>query len=230
MRLKKGKLIVIEGVDGAGKRTQSEALLARLKARGKKVMRVAYPRYDKPSTKMVRYYLSGGFGDDPDAVNPYLASTFYATDRYASYQEDLKDFLADDGIVIADRYTTSNMVHQAGKIHDAAKRDAFLDWLWDFEFIRLGLPEPSVTFFLNIPPDVSTKLIAHRDAQNAGQKPKDIHEAHPEYLKESYDNAVALVARYGWQQIDCVEDGKLLSVDEIGAKIDRVLKGTGILA
>lgn len=229
MRLTNGQLIVIEGVDGSGKQTQSEALVARLAARGEKVKCVAYPRYDKDSSLMVRHYLAGGFGDDPDAVSPYLASTFYAADRYASYHEELADFLADGGIVIADRYTTSNMVHQAGKIHDAGARDAFLDWLWDYEFVRLGLPEPSVTFFLNIPPEVSAKLIAARnDAQ--GSAPKDIHEAHPEYLRESYENAMALVRRYGWRQIDCVADGALLSVDAVGQKIDAVLTEMGILA
>lgn len=228
MQLKHGKLIVIEGVDGSGKQTQSEALTARLKAHGEKAMRVAYPRYDKDSTLLVRYYLSGGFGSDPDAVNPYLASAFYAADRYASYEEDLKDFLADDGIVIADRYTTSNMVHQAGKIRDAAARVAFLDWLWDYEFNRLDLPEPTVTFFLNIPPEISEKLIAKRAAEQ--HQTKDIHETHPDYLRESYDNALALVKRYNWRQIDCAPDGTLLSPEAIGEKIDAVLKQSGIFS
>lgn len=229
MRLTTGKLIVIEGTDGTGKETQSRALTGRLAARGRQAMRVSYPRYDKDSSLMVRHYLAGGFGDDPDAVSPYLASTFYAADRYASYHEDLKDFLSRGGIVIADRYTTSNMVHQAGKIHDAKQRDAFLDWLWDFEFVRLGLPEPTVTFFLNMPPDVSAKLIAARD-EKAVKHHKDIHETHPAYLREAYESALSLVARYGWQQIDCVENGALLSVEAIGEKIDAALEKYGVLS
>ncbi len=122
----KGKLIVIEGVDGSGKETQSHHLYKRLATENNKVMMVSYPRYHKESSAMVRQYLAGDFGKDPDAISPYVASTFYAADRYASYKEDYEAFYAEGGTVIADRYTTSNMVHQAGKIVDAQARKAFI--------------------------------------------------------------------------------------------------------
>ncbi|MEG0378064.1 MAG: thymidylate kinase, partial [Eubacterium sp.] len=114
----KGRLIVVEGVDGSGKQTQTDLLFDRLIKEGFPVKKVSYPRYHKDSTAMVKLYLNGAFGEDPDSVSPYIASTFYAADRYASYKEDYEDFYRDGGIVIADRYTTSNMVHQAGKIAD----------------------------------------------------------------------------------------------------------------
>lgn len=224
MKSTKGRLIVIEGVDGSGKETQSERLNKALDSRGKRVMRIAYPRYDRDSSAMVRHYLAGDFGTDPDAVSPYIASTFYAADRYASYKEELEPFLASGGIVIADRYTTSNMVHQAGKIHDKKERRAFLDWLTDYEFDLLGLPEPNRVFFLDIPPEIGQKLIAGRPNKITGGEKKDIHESHPEYLLESYNNAVELIGLYGWTRIQCVRNGKLRSIDDIHDEIIKDLK------
>ncbi|MDD2413623.1 MAG: thymidylate kinase [Eubacteriaceae bacterium] len=219
MRAHSGRLIVIEGVDGSGKETQSARLYKSMAREGQKVMQVAYPRYDQDSSAMVRHYLNGDFGEDPDQVSPYVASTFYAADRYASYKEELEPFLKNGGTVIADRYTTANMVHQAGKIGDARERQAFLDWLTDYEFCVLGLPRPDLVFFLDMPLDVGEALIADRANKMTGAREKDIHESHPGYLAESYTNARQLVTQYGWTRINCVKNGQLRSIEDIHREI-----------
>ncbi|MDD4691668.1 MAG: thymidylate kinase [Eubacterium aggregans] len=215
----KGKLIVIEGVDGSGKETQTGELYAHLWSDGRRPMQVSYPRYHRDSSAMVRKYLAGEFGTDPGDVSPYVASTFYAADRYASYKEDLEDFLGAGGIVLADRYTTSNMVHQAGKLSDPKERRAFLKWLTDYEFGLLGLPVPDAIFFLDIPPEVSAMLMAGRANKITGEAKKDIHEAHPEYLRQSYANARELAVDYGWRMINCIEGDKLRSIEDIHQEI-----------
>lgn len=220
----KGKLIVIEGVDGSGKETQTERLYQRLLQDGQKVMKLSYPRYDKGSSAMVKLYLSGAFGKDPREVSPYIASTFYAADRYASYKEDYEDFLKEGGIVLADRYTTSNMVHQAGKIRDPKERKKFLTWLWDYEFNLYGLPVPDRVFFLNIPPEVNWELMKNRNNKITGESEKDIHENNPEHLKDAYESALALVGEYHWTEILCIRDGKLRSIEDIHEEIWNDIK------
>ncbi|MBK5244024.1 MAG: thymidylate kinase [Eubacteriaceae bacterium] len=215
----KGKLIVIEGVDGSGKQTQTELLYKRLIENGQKVMLISYPRYDKASSAMVKLYLSGAFGEDPGDVSPYIASTFYTADRYASYKEDYEKFLMDGGIVLADRYTTANMVHQAGKIKDSVEREEFLAWLWDYEFNIFGLPIPDRVFFLNIPPEINEKLMRNRDNKITGKAGKDIHEKSSEHLRDSYESALALVEEYDWTEIRCIKQGELRSIDNIHEEI-----------
>ncbi|MGV8905382.1 MAG: dTMP kinase [Acetobacterium sp.] len=220
----KGKLIVIEGVDGSGKQTQTELLYKRFIADGQKVMLISYPRYDKESSAMVKLYLSGAFGEDPGDVSPYIASTFYTADRYASYKEDYEAFLNEGGIVLADRYTTSNMVHQAGKIKKAVERKRFLDWLWDYEFNVFGLPIPDRVFFLNIPPEVNQKLMENRNNKITGNAEKDIHEKSSEHLKDAYESALALVKEYSWTEIRCIEQGELRSIENIHEEIWSKIK------
>ncbi|MEG0310157.1 MAG: thymidylate kinase, partial [Eubacterium sp.] len=215
----KGQLIVIEGVDGSGKETQTDRLYKRLREEKVPVMKVSYPRYDKDSSAMVRAYLAGEFGSDPDAVSPYIASTFYAADRYASYKEDYEDFYKNGGIVIADRYTTSNMVHQAGKIQDWEEREKFMNWLTDYEFNLLGLPKPDRVFFLNISPEINRQLIAGRANKITGGAEKDIHEKSSKHLRQSYANAIELSKRYHWIEIHCVQNGELRSIDAIHQEI-----------
>lgn len=219
-----GQLIVIEGVDGSGKQTQTQLLYDRLVETGEKVMKIAYPRYDKKSSALVKLYLEGAFGKDPGSISPYIASTFYAADRYASYKEDYEDFLAQGGLVLVDRYTTSNMVHQAGKIKDPDERKRFLDWLWDFEFNLYGLPVPDQVFFLNIPPEINERLIKNRNNKITGKQQKDIHESSPEHLRDSYCSALALVAEYGWTEINCVTDNQLRSIKSIHQEIWERIK------
>ncbi len=224
----KGKLIIIEAGDGSGKATQTLKLYERLYKEGYRVKKVEYPNYDSPSSALIKMYLRGEFGTDPDKVNPYAASAFYAVDRYASYIKDWKHFYDDGGIVLADRYTTSNMVHQAAKITDQDQRLRFLDWLWDFEFNLFKLPQPDCVIFLDVPPSVSTRLMANRANKFTGQETKDIHESSLKHLQASYDNALMVAKRYGWIRINCVQNGQLKAVDEIHDEIYKAIKGSGL--
>ncbi|HHY06146.1 MAG TPA: thymidylate kinase, partial [Clostridia bacterium] len=176
MKKAKGKLVVIEAPDGSGKKTQAELLFNRLKEEGYQVRKVEFPNYRSPSSSLVKMYLRGEFGENPNKVNPYAASAFYAVDRFASFQKEWQGFYIEGGMIIADRYTTSNLIHQAVKFTDEKEKEKYLDWVWDFEFNRLALPVPDVVFFLDMPPDFSEKLIAMRKNKFTGKGQKDIHE------------------------------------------------------
>lgn len=218
----KGKLIVIEGVDGSGKETQTKKLYDRLKEEKFKIKRVSYPRYDNDSSILVKRYLRGDFGEKPEDLSPYIASTFFAIDRFVSYKEDYEDFYNNGGLVIADRYTTSNMVHQAGKIMDPEEREKYLAWLWDYEFNVYGLPIPDLVLFLDIPVKINKMLMQGRKNKFSGEIQKDIHENNAKHLQQSYENASLLVDQYHWKRIKCVQDDILLSVNEIHEMIYKV--------
>lgn len=159
--MSKGRLIVLEGLDGSGKATQAKLLAAHLAAQGFSVREVTFPNYESDSSALVKMYLAGQFGDKPDDVNAYAASSFYAVDRYASYKKDWGSFYENGGVVIADRYTTSNAVHQCSKL-PPEQWEAFLGWLFDFEFHLLGLPAPDKVIYLQVDPAVSQKLMTER--------------------------------------------------------------------
>lgn len=220
----KGKLFVIEGVDGSGKQTQTEKLYERLVKEGYKVLKVAYPRYDNPSSALVKMYLGGEFGKDASKISPYISSTFFAVDRYASLKQDYEEFYNDGGIIIADRYTTANIVHQAGKIRDFDEREKFLDWLWDFEFNLLGLPIPDKVFFLNMPPDYSKKLIENRNNKFTGESKKDIHENDSKHIIDSYNTACSLIRKYSWHEVVCVKSNELRAIEDIHEEIYKAIK------
>lgn len=215
----RGKLIVIDGTDGSGKATQAGQLVARLQAEGLNVRKVDYPNYQSQSSALVKMYLNGEFGNRPGDVNAYAASAFYAVDRIASYKKDWEDFYLSGGIVIADRYTTSNMIHQAVKITDQAEQARYLEWLWDFEFVKCGLPVPDTVIFLAMPPEVSRELMRGRENKAGGAK--DIHEQDSRYLAHCYANACAIAARFGWHKIDCALDGRARPVEQIHTEIVR---------
>ena len=164
-------------------------------------------------------YLAGEFGKNAKEVSPYIASTFYAADRYATYKRYYEEYYQNGGIIIADRYTTANMVHQAGKIKDPKKRKKFLDWLWDFEFNLYGLPIPTEVFFLNMPPEYSFKLMEKRENKITHELKKDIHESDREYLIDSYNAACELTKQYNWHEIKCVKDNKIRTIEDIGEEI-----------
>ncbi len=212
----RGKLIIIEAGDGSGKATQAKKLADRLKAEGFTAMKISFPDYQSQASALIKMYLQGEFGSSPGDVNPYVASTFYAVDRYASYKKRWGDFYREGGIVVADRYTTSNMVHQAAKIPHAGERDKFLRWLWDLEFTRFQLPRPDAVIFLNMPPEVALNLLRGRET---GREGRDIHEEHEEFLISSYQNACRLAAAYGWHTIDCCREGSLREVSDIHQEI-----------
>ena len=219
-----GKLFVIDGTDGSGKQTQSNLLKERLKKDGIDFKSVSFPNYDSPSSTLVKMYLEGDFGENQKDVSPYIASTFYAADRYATYKKDFEEYYNNGGIIIADRYTTSNMIHQAGIIKDKQEREKFLKWLWDFEFNLYGLPIPTEVIFLNMPPDYTEKLIQDRENKITHEKEKDIIEKNKQNTIDAYNNALVLVKKYNWYEIKCVKDDKIRTIEDINDEIYELVK------
>ncbi|WP_295919283.1 deoxynucleoside kinase [Anaerovibrio lipolyticus] len=210
----KGKLITIEAGDGSGKATQTRALMEHLVKDGYRVVKVEYPDYKSDSSALVKMYLGGEFGEHAEDVDAYGASTFFAVDRYASFHLNWKQAYEDGAIILADRYTTSNMVHQAVKLTDQTEREEFLTWLWDFEFGKLKLPVPDVVVYLDMDPEVSDRLINERVAHNADRK-KDIHERDTNYLHRCHDAYNWVADKYGWERVVCSENGQPRSIEEI---------------
>lgn len=214
-----GTLIVIEGVDASGKETQTDLLYQRLQPGVKKV---SFPNYDSPASSLVQMYLAGEFGTQADAVSPYAASVFFACDRYASFQTGWKKYYQSGGIVLADRYTTSNLIHQTCKITDPSEREDYLHWLEEFEYQKLELPKPDVVFFLDMPPKFAQKLMRER----AGKS--DIHEQDTTYLTRAYENALMIAKEFGWRHISCVEGTSIKTPqqisDEIYMQVQQYLK------
>lgn len=222
--LLKGKLFVIDGTDCSGKETACDKICEILGAQGEKIMKITFPDYDSASSSLVKMYLKGEFGEKPSEVSPYIASTFYAADRYASYKTKWNNFYNRGGIVICDRYTTSNMIHQAAKIKDTEEKNRFLDWLWDFEFNIYQLPIPDEVIFLDMPAEYSKMLNKTRKNKITGQEAKDIHEKDEQFIYDSYSNALYVAERYGWRTIKCVNDNGLKSLDIIHKEILDIIK------
>jgi len=214
-----GKLIVIEGLDSSGKQTQTELLCKALSEKGIPVKKISFPCYDSDSSALVKMYLAGKFGQNAGDVNPYAASSFYAVDRYASFKTDWSEHYNRGGIVVADRYTTSNMIHQAGKISDLGERDKYLKWLYEYEFAYLGLPKPDKVLFLEMPPEVSERLMKERANKITGESEKDIHEKDKSHLENSYNSALYVAEKFGWTRVSCVCDGKLRTIDDIHEEV-----------
>lgn len=215
----KGKLITIEsGSDASGKATQAEKLYKRLISEGYNARKISYPNYGSQSSSLVKMYLNGDFGQNPEDVNAYVASTFFAVDRYASYKKEWEEFYSNGGIVIADRYTTSNMVHQAVKMQ-GEEVEKFLNWLWEFEFEMYKLPKPDCVIFLDIPPQISQRLMENRVNKITGDEKKDIHESSKDYLINSYNNALYVAEKYNWNKINCAYDEELRTIEDIHEEI-----------
>ena len=216
-----GKLIVFEGTDGSGKATQSKLLFERLQREGIDCRKLNFPRYGEKSAALVELYLGGAFGTHPDDVNAYAASTFYSVDRYASYKQDWGKYYEAGGLLIADRYTTSNAVHQAGKLPDG-EREKYLDWLFGFEYGLLGLPEPSLVFYLDVPTELTEKMM--REREQATNTKADIHERNDKYLHQCREVARQAAAYFGWTVVSCVKDGKLRSIEDIHEELYSYVK------
>ncbi len=214
MKQRTQKLIVIEGLDGSGKATQAKLLAENLLAKGIHTRKVSFPNYDSDSSSLVKMYLRGDFGSHPDDVNAFAASSFYAVDRYASYKHDwLDDYCK--GVIIADRYTTSNAVHQCSKLpHE--QWDSFLEWLFDFEYNKLDIPKPDLTIYLRVDPDVSQKLMEER---YHGEDKRDIHEKDLEYLARCRKAADYCAERFGWRIVECTDGNSMKSISGIGEAI-----------
>ena len=222
-----GKLIVLEGLDGSGKATQAKRLAAALAAEGRLVREITFPKYASDSSALVRMYLAGQFGARPDDVNAYAASSFYAVDRYAGYKADWGRFYEEGGILIADRYTTSNAVHQCSKL-PPMHWDGFLNWLFDFEYKKFGIPAPDAVIYLAVDPEVSQRLITER--YHGDESKKDIQEKDTEYLARSRAAAEYCARTLGWHRIECTTADangakSMRSVEDINAEILAELAG-----
>ena len=217
-----GKLIVFEGTDGSGKSTQFARLRRRLEQEQKTFQRLVFPQYEKPSSALIRMYLNGEFGSRPGDVNPYAASAFYAVDRYASWKQAWGEYYQQGGLVLSDRYTTSNAVHQASKLPEQ-ERPGFFAWLSDFEHEKLGLPRPDVVFYLDMPVQKALENLRRRDehAHTRG----DIHETDSAYLALCHETAGQAAGYYGWRRIACVDGaGELRTVEELHEEIWNQIK------
>lgn len=213
-----GKLIVIEGTDGSGKSTQFRLLTDRLESEQVKFQKLVFPQYSEPSSALIRMYLGGEFGKSPSDVNAYAASAFYSVDRYASYRKVWGKWYEAGGLVVSDRYTTSNAVHQASK-EPEDKREDFLNWLYDFEYDKLGLPRPDLVIYLDVPTDFTEKMLRHRESETNTHA--DIHEQDTQYLATCRRMGRAAAAHYGWTVIRCVRDGAMRSMEDIHEEIYR---------
>ena len=216
-----GKLIVIEGTDGSGKSTQFALMSQRLKEEGRDFRHIVFPRYDQPSSALIRMYLGGDFGTHPSDVNAYAASSFYAVDRYASYKQDWGKWYEDGGLIVSDRYTTSNAVHQTSK-EPPEKQGDFLKWLYEFEYDKLGLPCPDLIIYLDVPTSFTEKLMRHREQETNTHA--DIHEQDMQYLATCRQSGRTAAQYYGWNVIQCVTDDEMRSIEDIHEEIYALVK------
>ncbi len=214
----KGKLIVIEGLDGSGKSTQIEYLKNKLS--GRNVHQIKLPDYDSDSSALVKMYLRGDFGKKPEDVNAYAASAFYAVDRFANYKMKWKEFYDNGEIIISDRYTTSNAYHQATKI-PKDDRAEFFYWLEDFEYGLLGIPEPNAVIYLDMPIEISQKMMTER--YHGDETKKDIHESNLDYLYKCREAALDAADKMGWYVVKCNNGNEPRAVESIGDEIFNII-------
>lgn len=213
-----GKVIVIEGTDSSGKETQARLLYDRLSKDGLNVKKLSFPRYGNVWATPVEHYLAGDLGKKPGDVNAEAASLMYAIDRLASFKEDWAEFYQSGGILICDRYTTSNALHQTSKLPDD-KRIDFLEWLYDLEYNKMELPRPNLIFFLNVADSVAERALMQRTGKAGVQH--DIHETDLEYLRRCRENG-RFVAQYDhWVTINCTENDQFRTREEIHADIHK---------
>ena len=219
--MSKGKLIVLEGIDGSGKSAQYRRLCARMGNDGLPYHHIVFPRYDKDSSALIRTYLSGGFGSDPNDVNAYAASVFFAVDRFASYREDWGKIYHEGGLILSDRYTTSNAVHQGSKLPEDELPDYFR-WLSDLEYGKMGLPEPDLVIYLEV--DLETSLSRMKRRQEKNGSHADIHEKDVKYLEKCLRTADRAADYFGWTRVAFKTDGVEREVDEKNAEIYRLIR------
>ena len=206
------RLIVLDGLDGSGKSTQLERLNGYFSESGIDYKQISFPDYEQPSSSLVRMYLGGEFGGSADAVNAYAASSFYAVDRYASYKKFWQTEYENGTLILAARYTTSNAIHQMVKL-PREEWDTYLTWLEDYEYKLLGLPRPDCVIFLDMPIEVSQRLLSSR--YGGSEEKKDIHERDIAYLQHCRAGALYAAQKLGWTVISCAENGEPLPMDAI---------------
>ncbi|MCL6087697.1 MAG: deoxynucleoside kinase [Actinobacteria bacterium] len=224
LKANKGILIVIEGIDSSGKETQVKMVFEQLLKKNLKVMKLEFPDYKSDSSALIKMYLNGKFGEDPITVNPYAASLFFASDRFASYKTSWESFYNSSGIIIADRYVSSNMIYQAAKIKDDIERQKFMEWIYDLEFNKLNLPKPDIVIFLSMPVQFCLKLNSKRLNKITGLKDKDIHEKNIKYLKKTYDVAIKAARKYQWNIVNCIKNDFIKPIEEINKEILEIIE------
>lgn len=216
-----GKLIVIEGLDGSGKSTQIERLIDRLNDKNITFKQIKLPDYESDSSAVVKMYLNGEFGKNPDDVNAYAASAFYTVDRFANYKTKWKEDYDNGVLILADRYTASNAYHQATKLPEE-EWDSFFEWLSDFEYKKIGVPEPDAVIYLDMPVEISQKMMTGR--YNGDENKKDIHEKNISYLNKCRVAAKHASAKLGWYLIDCSDGENPRSIESISSEIYEIIE------
>lgn len=214
-------LISIEGLDGSGKATQTQCVVDRLRSQNVEARKISFPDYDSPSSALVKMYLNREISDDLKAINPYAASSFYAADRYASYMKDWSKDYNDGKIIVADRYTDSNAIHQTCKLQPD-EYDSFLEWMYDYEYNKLGIPKTDLVIFLNVSPNVSQKLMSQRYGNDESKK--DIHESNLDYLNKCREVSFYISKKYGWKIINCDDGYNMKSISDITDEIMKEIK------
>lgn len=215
-----GVLVAVEGLDGSGKATQTQMLAGRLEAMGARVRAVSFPNYESDSCALVRMYLSGAFGTRPGDVNAFAASAFYAVDRYAAFNGETGDFYRGGGLVLADRYTTSNAIHQCAKLPEG-EWERYCEWLWDFEYEKLCIPRPDLVICLDAEPRVSAELLMERYNQDDR---RDIHERDAEYMERCRRAAHWCAGRFGWRLVACTRGGRMRGRGDIADEVERIVR------
>lgn len=217
-----GKFIVIEGLDGSGKATQTELLRKALESKGNKVTKLTFPDYDNPSSSLVKMYLGGELGDKPSDVNAYAASAFYSVDRVASYLQFWKEDYENDKVILADRYATSNIIYQMSKL-PKEEWDSFIEFQEDFEYNKLNVPKPDLIIYLDVEPDVSQKLLSGR--YKGDESKKDLHEKNLDFLLNCRRSALYAADKLGWKRITCTAKGKMRTIEDISKDIMNIVEG-----
>ncbi len=215
------KLIIIEGLDGSGKSTQTALLQEYFEKSGVTYKKIKLPDYESPSSTLVNMYLGGEFGDNADDVNPYAAGAFYAVDRFASYKLKWKKDYENGTLILADRYATSNSIYQMEKLSQS-EWEYYLEWSADFEYNKIGIPRPDLVLFLDMPVEISQRLMTSR--YNGDEDKKDVHEKNVEFLNNCRKSALFAAKKQGWCVIECSDGENPLSIEEIHSKIIAAVK------
>lgn len=215
------KLIIMEGLDGSGKSTQTDLLEKYLIDSNIDYKKIKLPDYDSPSSTLVNMYLGGEFGKDAADVNAYAASAFYAVDRFASFKLKWKSDYDAGKVILADRYATSNSIYQMEKI-DKSQWDEYLDWCEDFEYNKIGIPKPNLVIYLDMPVEISQKLMTHR--YNGDEGKKDVHEANVAFLNACRNSALYTAKKQGWKVIPCSDGTNPLTIEEIHNSIVKIVE------
>lgn len=215
------KLIIMEGLDGSGKSTQTQLLQNYFENKGIEYKKIKLPDYDSPSSTLVKMYLGGEFGKKASDVNAYAAGAFYAVDRYASFKQNWKTDYENNVLILADRYATSNSIYQMEKIA-SDKWDEYLNWSVDFEYNKLGIPKPDCVIFLDMPVEISQRLMTGR--YNGDEGKKDVHEADVEFLQKCRKSALYAAKKQNWNVVPCSDGNEPLSIEEIHNNVVKIIE------